>query len=91
MKTKNLRMQALNGALNMLSRFDLTKRQASAENKKLRQEKRALKRSSWHFPGCGARECARRRWQIAYGRGLVDRRALPSKWQDLPDPLAERA
>lgn len=77
MKNSNFRMRSLHAGLQMLSQLALKKLQASRENKLLRQEKRARKRTMWAGSGQGARECARRRQQMAYDAGLATRRALP--------------
>lgn len=77
MKGSNFRLQALNAGLQMLNKLSLAKMQSSRETKRLRQEKRAKHQGGWPMSGNGARECARRRQQMAYDAGLVSRRALP--------------
>lgn len=77
MKSNNFRLRALNSGYMMLHALSLMARQASAVAKKLRQEKRQRNCSGWPSAGSGARECARRRQQVAYDAGFVARRALP--------------
>lgn len=78
MKSGNRRLQFFNAGLQMLSKLSLTKIEASRVAKQMRQEKQAKRHRGWSGSGCGARECARRRQQMAYDAGQATRRALQS-------------
>ena len=82
MKSNNFKLSAFNAASLFLQKLTLSRLQQSAANKKLRQERDIKRRQSyWAQQSNGARECARRRQQMAYDAGLVGRRALPQNWK----------
>jgi hypothetical protein len=83
MKRNNFKLASMDAALKMLHRISLAKLQSSAANKQLRQDRDIKRRQSWAQSTNGARECARRRQQVAYDAGLVSRRALPQDWKSV--------
>lgn len=66
----NLRLQLVTAGMQMLSRLSLGEKQIAQTNKILRQQRRKLHMSGYSRSGSGARECARRRRQMAYDREI---------------------